>query len=369
MKATFPVTDSFVIPASDQEAWDRVLNQFPEALQDIHLTARYHQLYERNGDGQARLFVFKSNEETYCMPFLIRPIDGLNGIEGSYDSESAYGYSGPVSTTAESGFLKAADETFREYCNSVKLVTEFVRFHPLLDNQRFVPEGSGMQVIRLRDYVTVDLSCGLNERMDRYSAQNRNKIRKAEKAGVHVVEDPSTAQFATFIDIYVENMRQLHASRMYFFSDAYFHELRSLIKRDGVLLLALGPEGILGAAVFLASGSYSHYFLSSVTANGRQLGVGNLLLHEGINWAADRGARIMHLGGGLTADPADPLLTFKLNFSKTTVPFFIGKRIHDETAYRKILEAWEKKHGIAAGAFGNILQRYRWTDEDLGNMR
>ncbi|MFM7727800.1 MAG: GNAT family N-acetyltransferase [Flavobacteriales bacterium] len=184
-----------------------------------------------------------------------------------------------------------------------------------------------------------------------------------------MIEDPTVAQFGTFVDIYLENMRQLGAAKMYYFSDSYFLELRNLVRKDGVLLLAIGPSGVHGAAIFLVSGKWAHYFLSSVTPEGRQLGVGNLLLHEGINWAADRGASVMHLGGGLSAEPSDPLLSFKMNFSSDTVPFHIGKRVHDVEKYKAILEAWEYKHEVPQGDFGNILQRYRWTEEDLRHIR
>jgi GNAT superfamily N-acetyltransferase len=369
MSPTVRVRQSQVIPAADPKAWDAVLDRFPPHLNDIHLTARYHHLYERNGDGQARLFAFQDAGEWYCTPFLIRPVDPFLAGEGIQDIETAYGYAGPVSTTEDAGFLASADEAFREFCRQEMVVTEFVRFHPLMQNQRFIPPSAGMQVVRLRDYVTVDLSAGTGQRMERYTPQNRNKLRKAEKADIHIVEDPTVAHFSTFVDIYLENMRQLGAARMYYFSESYFHELRELVRKDGVLLLALGPSGVHGAAVFLLHGPWSHYFLSSVTSEGRQLGVGNLLLHEGINWAADRGAKVMHLGGGLTADPEDPLLSFKMNFSRDTVPFHIGKRIHDADKYRAIIEAWEYRHGVSEGSFGSILQRYRWNEEDLRHIR
>ena len=73
----------------------------------------------------------------------------------------------------------------------------------------------------------------------------------------------------------------------------------------------------------------------------------------------------MHLGGGISAKADDPLLVFKKNFSRLSVPFYIGKRIHNSTAYQQLIASWEAYMPEVSGKFGAILQRYRWTKEDL----
>lgn len=354
-----------IITSSSAEEWDRAILQLPVELQDVHLTARYHHLYERNGDGDARLFVYEKDGQHYLLPFLLRPIPPSLSAGGFFDIESAYGYAGPVSTSTDPEFLKAADNAFLDYCREQKVVTEFIRYHPLLSNQRFVVEGQQLELIHLRDYVAVALSGTADTRWNEYSPQNRNKIRKAEKAGYGIFLDITAEKFNEFVRIYLENMRQLKAVKQYYFSPAYFESLRQLVLSDGTLLLVMKENRVEGAAVFLGYGRYAHYFLSSVTPEGRRNGVGNLLLHEGINWAAEKKYEVMHLGGGLTADSNDPLLVFKQNFSRKTLPFYIGKRIHDAGIYQQLIAAWEFLYPEAKGKFSAILQRYRWTKEDL----
>lgn len=353
------------ITTDQEQTWEEILRRFPVECHDIHLTARYHRLYEANGDGQAVMFVYEEDRDTYAVTFLLRPVPPFPGFESSFDIESAYGYAGPVSTTESPAFLAAADSAFCAVLKEKQVITEFVRFHPLLDNVRFVPPSSGMQVLRLRDYVTVDLQRPEQERWESYSPQNRNKIRKAEKAGYRIERGNPSTDFEVFVDIYLENMRQLRAASAYFFSPPYFTELQELTISDGILLLAQGSAGTVGAGVFFHSGPWAHYFLASVTPEGRQHGVGNLLLHEGIRWAAGTGARTMHLGGGLSADPQDALFVFKRNFSSLTVPFHIGKRIHRPEDYQRLIACWEEKYPQGKGAFTAILQRYRWEEKDF----
>lgn len=354
-----------VFTTAQSAAWEKVLASFPLELQDIHFTPAYHQMYEKNGDGEARLFVYTEGGERYFTSFLIRPIDPRWAGDGYFDIETPYGYGGPVSSCEDRAFLVNAGKAFAGYCKEQHIISEFVRFHPLLRNYRFVPPGEGMKVIHLRDYLTVNLEKPRQEVEEDYLPKNRTVLRKAEKEGVHVIEDPTCSQFDVFLDIYIAKMHELGAARTYFFSDPYFRELKKLVRQSGVLLLAVGPKGIVGGAVFFASGQWAHYFLASVTNEGRQSGAGNLLLHEGINWARDQGAKVMHIGGGVTADPKDPLLMFKRCFTGDTVPFHIGKRVHDQNTYDSICQQWDETFAPRSGEYGAILQRYRFTAEDL----
>ena len=78
-----------------------------------------------------------------------------------------------------------------------------------------------------------------------------------------------------------------------------------------------------------------------------------------------QGAEQMHIGGGVTAELNDPLLSFKKSFSKKTVKFYIGKRIHNASAYEEIVAAWDKENPEYSMKYKSILQRYRLTKEEL----
>lgn len=348
-----------VIEAAQQRLWEEYFNRLPIHLQDIHFKFDYHYLYELNGDGKIRLFIYEEAESFYFYPFLIRPVPGKQLLN---DIETVYGYTGPLSTTNDESFLQKADKAFAAYCQSENIISEFVRFNPVVENEKFYSASSGIQKIHLRDYVSVDLKKSLYAIEAAYTSQNRNKIRKAEKAEITIEYDAAANRFGDFESIYLSNMERLHAVPMYFFSPAFFEGLKKLVIKSGILINARLNNETIGSTVFLKGGKFGHYFLSSANEEGRKLAAGNLMLHHGIKWCKQQKLESMHLGGGLTGDENDPLLVFKKNFSKQTVAFYIGKRIHNESEYSNLVNEWDAKHPEMAKTQKAILQRYRMSE-------
>ena len=81
----------------------------------------------------------------------------------------------------------------------------------------------------------------------------------------------------------------------------------------------------------------------------------NILLWEAIKYAKREGCKERHLGGGLTDSPEDSLFRFKKKFSSNCKHFYIGKRVHDQKIYEKLIKRWENEHGVKA----KMLLQYR----------
>ncbi|MFN8165976.1 MAG: GNAT family N-acetyltransferase [Bacteroidia bacterium] len=354
-----------ILTAADKAAWDACFNSLPAALRDINYSYDYHMMYQSNGDGEIRLFYYERDKEKFFYPYLQRRIFVGGNASPYNDIESAYGYTGPLSTTTDDNFLREADEEFRRHCKEENIVTEFIRFNPLLSNETVFHSSETMDVIPLRDYVTVELTSSAEELFLGFSPQNRNKIRKAEKTGVQIRFDREATDFDSFVSIYLENMRRLNAAKMYFFSDSFFKSLKQLVQQNGTFCTAMLDGKIIGATVFLRGETIAHYFLSSADEEGKKNAVSNLMLHHGIQWAKKQGLEQMHLGGGVTGAADDPLLVFKQNFSEKTVRYCIGKRIHNSRVYEALIKQWEEQYPDKAVQYKPILQRYRLTKEDM----
>ena len=158
---------------------------------------------------------------------------------------------------------------------------------------------------------------------------------------------------------YINKTGKIVLPAQFEYSEKFYEGLKQLVLDSGMLINAKFKNEIVGSTVFLKGGKYGHYFLSSATEEGRKLAVGNLMLNEGVKWCKMQKLERMHLGGGLTGEANDPLLAFKMNFSTETVPFFIGKRIHDVEGYAHVIADWEKANPELAVTQKVILQRYR----------
>lgn len=354
-----------VLNSSHQKRWDEVFASLPNDLRDINFAYAYNRLYEHNGEGELQLFLYSEGDELYFYPFLLKTIKHKLSDEVYRDIETVYGYSGPLSGSSDPLFIERATNAFKIYCKEQNVVCEFIRFHPIIKNHTLNSFDHDLRVFPLRDYVYVDLTKDEEVIWNEYSSQNRNKIRKAEKLGVKVVAGFNEIEYRVFVQMYLENMRQVNAAPMYFFSDIFFSELAKIVQVEGIFFVAKHEEKTIGAAVFLGGTAIGHYFLAAASPEGKRLAAGNLLLHHGIKWAKQNGMKKLHLGGGVSEDPDDPLLIFKNNFSSQMEKFYIGKRVHNEEMYNALVTDWDLRFPEVAGKYKNILQRYRWTKKDI----
>jgi hypothetical protein len=253
-------------------------------------------------------------------PFLLEH-DGVffAGIERDdpRDVVTPYGYGGP---TGE-GFW----DSYEAWARERGVVSTFVRFHPLLANQR----GAPIHVEQLAPTVAWrveperDLLAGLH-------FKHRNKVRKAENAGARVEQHGGLGEF---VPLYEDTMRRIDADPFYLFEPAYWERLGELplARFDAVI-----DGDVVASALCLPSKPWLHYHLSGTTDKGRETGSSTLVLLEAARWAQANGYDRFHLGGGL-GGKADSLHHFKARFDpEGLVPAAIGKAIHDEAAYREL---------------------------------
>jgi hypothetical protein len=247
--------------------------------------------------------------------FLVRPLPG-----GACDITTPYGYGGPQG--AEPGWR----EPFRAACAERRVVSEFVRFHPLRGNQERA--GDDVRLRRVQDTVTVDVTQDDDALLMQMASAGRTAVRKALKAGV---EPRPSRDLERFRDMYLETMRRVGAAESYLFPAEFFERLERM--GDGVLMLDAG----CAAGLFLAGGGAMHYFLSASTDEGRALSATNAVLYAAMRHARGAGLTTLHLGGGL-AD-GDSLQRFKQSMGAGRTPFFVGSAIHDAGAYAELTAA------------------------------
>ena len=113
------------------------------------------------------------------------------------------------------------------------------------------------------------------------------------------------------------------------------------------------------ASIFFHYGDYFHYHLSGRSAKADN-SVNNYLIDSAAVFAQDKGAKYFHLGGGRSKSEDDSLLKFKNSFSKQTLPFYIGKKIHNQEIYNEVVQQWEERFPEKRDKFKNVLLKYRY---------
>lgn len=322
--------------------WKSYFCKIPVQFRDVYFCPEYYSLYQNYGDGEACCFVYEKDNNIALYPFLKNPIKTL-GYELEkeyYDIQGAYGYNGLIASTDNAEFIAEFWTAFDTWCEENDIVAEFMRFHPLLNNQRLA--SPKMKTFFSRHTVSLDLSLSLDEIwMQQFSSKNRNMIRKAEKEGVTIIESDD---YETFRKLYDSTMTNLNAEDYYFFPQNYYDEYKVSFRDNSILYFAIFDGKVIAGSMFMFSPNYAHYHLSARDRAFSKYAANNLILWHGIQKAKERGCKWFHFGGGTTGEESDSLLLFKQNFSKTKMDFWIGKRVHNQVIYNNIVDQWRNMH-------------------------
>jgi hypothetical protein len=330
---------------SDAAEWHEVLLRMPVDQRDIYFTPEWLVMHATAPSVSACLYVYEQGQGILAYPFLLRELTRVGECtlpQPTADIESAYGYGGPIATGVTRAFLAQAWKTFAEWCLAHRVVAEFVRLHPLLDNGEFLPEE--MERSDDRETVSIDLA-EIAEGRQPYSARARSMIRQAVRGGANVIELPGSEASGQFQRLYEATMRRLGAHAYYLFDDRYFQCLGEIVETRGVLLGVEHDSNCVAAAVFLKGSEWMHCHLAATDRDRQVPGTMNLLFHEAARLGASQGLTRLHIGGGTTRNPEDPLLLFKRSMGTGRHLFRIGKRVHNKEKYEELGRLWRQEHG------------------------
>jgi hypothetical protein len=253
----------------------------------------------------------------------------IPGAGGSRDLTTPYGYGGP----AGPGHGERFHAAYEAWCRERGAVTTFVRYHPLLENQRLAPRS--LDLVRVADTATWPLPADADLLAAMHSMHRRG-VRKALRAGVRATITPAPDALDDFVALYEEGMRRRDAHGFYFFPGPYWDALLRLGERL-LRLDARSAEGeLLAGMLCLATPPWLHYHLGAATEHGYALGASKLLFLEAALHGQANGYAELHLGSGLGGSE-DSLWEFKQRFSPAPGrAFWVGRLVHDAERYREL---------------------------------
>lgn len=327
-------------------------------IKDIYFDLKYAELY-KNSDEVIEEYSNKFKFGKVYYIFLKRKIN-TKIVEKYYDIITPYGYGGPFFYDYEKENLNDLVIEFRKnfsaYCNEQKIVSEFIRFHPLLENYKYL--NYDMEILSLSNTVYINL---LNEEqiLNDMDGKARNMLRKAIKNNVKILESTDEKNIENFIEIYYKTMQKNEATNDYYFTKDYFKKLFDLGTNKVKLFNAYLENEIISSTIILIGEDWIHYHLSGNTEIGYKLAANNLLLFEIAKWGVEKKYKKFHLGGGFGGDDS-PLFKFKNSMAKNNLSkFFIAKKIYEKKIYEELNKELEFEKPYLVGKNLNFFPIYR----------
>ena len=309
---------------------------------DIYFVPEYGELYEEIEHGKLVEFKFENELGVVTNLFIKRTINTLYNSTQYFDIVTPYGYGGPIIRDCnidsnKTKLVRAYEKAFSKYCEEEKIVSEFIRFHPLLKN--YEDFKNIYNVLYLRKTVGTNLKASDDPFQSEFSKKARQITRRAMRDGVEyeIIEKP--VNFESFNELYNGTMERNKADNYYYFGQSYFNEMVEKIPSNIILVRVTFEGKILGEELYLSHGKFLHSHLVGTLKEYLNLSPAYVLKYAITQWGKENGYEMIHHGGGLSNEEDDSLLSFKKRFCKDTeFDFYIGKKVWNPEVYDFLVE-------------------------------
>lgn len=334
-----------IISLEEEGRWRKIVEEFK--AKDIYYFPEYTKAFKVHGDGEPLLIYYKGENLKAINVVMKRDIaehPQFSGIipKGRFlDLSTPYGYGGFIMEgDISKENITSLSEEYSELGSKASFVSEFVRFHPLLENHKGLEDI--YEVLELGGTISLDLSSE-DAIISNMTSQSRNKIRKAKTYGVEVFWGRSRELLRKLKSLYKETMDKNKADDYYYFQPSFFDSILQDLKYNFLVFYSVFEGNIIAMCIVLFSNGQMHYHICGADKEYLQFAPTNLLIYEAALWGARNGYKSLHLGGGV-GSKADSLYRFKKGFNKThDNTFVIGKKIFNEESYQELMDIRRKQ--------------------------
>ncbi len=325
-----------VLTLEQGEQWDRIVRSFEQY--DTYWLSGYVKAFMLHGDGVPMLFYYEKDGIRGINVVMKRDIARASFFAGKlpenqyFDFASPYGYGGWLIEGKE------AQELFQAYynwCESQSVVSEFVRFHPIIGNHKACNDF--YETVSLGEVVHMDLSSP-EIIWDNIISKNKNMIRKAIKNDVRIYNGRYPEIYEIFRQIYNTTMDRDQAKEYYYFEHDFYQSILEDLPQNAQVFYAVKEGQVIAASIILNANGMLNYHLSGSIREFSSLAATNLLLYRVALWGNANGYRTLYLGGGVGSGE-DSLFKFKRAFNKGQLKhFYIGKKVFCPIQYNELVQ-------------------------------
>lgn len=342
--------------------WKSLINRLPEEQQDIYYTPEYYELYEKNGDGHARCFVFSHGRNIALYPFLINSVNKLGyDLDDEYfDIQGGYGYNGPLVDCNDITFLTQFNSAFLNYCIKENIIAEFIRFNPVLKNHLYV---NYLKPLNVNDNVLIDIRPDEEKIwMNSYESKVRKAIRKAMRFDLNYKifkgSKLNSNWLNSFIKVYYVTLDKNKTDRYYYFNKNFYNNIVDLLGNNTIFFFVLRDSKVISVELVIHNYYTAYGFLGGTLPKYYYCNPNSYLRNELIKEMKKVGIRFYSIGGGKVR--GDSIYKYKKSFARNIESlFYIGKKIHNKKVYDKVCSQWEVENSRKIKKFRNYLLKYR----------
>lgn len=308
-------------------------------MKDIYFEKNYGKLYEEIENGITEVFECTTSAGSIKHMFIKREIPYLINGETYFDLTTPYGYGGPLIIEYQNGrkeeLINTFKQKFEKYCIENNIVSEFVRFHPIIQNAKDFKEI--YKVEHIRNTVGTNLEEYDDPFQSEFSRSCRKNVRKALRNGISYKVSEKPTDVSEFKKFYYSTMDRNKADDYYYFDDSYFENCVKLFKDNLLLVEAIYEEQTVAMGLYFIYNGIIHIHLSGTLSEFLYLSPAYILRYAVTEWGKENGYNLIHHGGGRTNKQDDGLYLFKKQFGKNTeFKFHIGKKIWNKDIYREL---------------------------------
>ena len=321
----------------DSNKWDEIVKTFKDY--DVYYLSSYTKAFYLHGDGEPLLFYYCDEAIKAINVVMKRDVSKdehfVNKLEENkyFDFATPYGYGGWL--VEGDGSLSNLISEYSNWCKENNIISEVIRFHPVLANQGKVREY--YDVMDLGKTISIDLT-DEEEIWNNFSSKNRNVIRKAIKNNVVIKKGINKDLLETFRNVYNQTMNRDNAENYYYFKQDFYDSILYDLQNNAEVYYAEYDNKVIASSIILKAGNKLSYHLSGSLKEYGSLAASNLLLYEVSKWGSQNGYKTFHLGGGV-GSKEDNLYSFKKAFYKGDgYQYSIGRMIFDEERYNELVK-------------------------------
>jgi hypothetical protein len=352
----------------DKQVWHDLLSRFQ--IHDVNYLPEYLEIYERetNRDafihygGQGFLCVYGDENNIIIYSFFKRRIADLGFADQKvnewYDIISPYGYCGPRTYCKDPSVTEALWQgffpSFHAFCIENKIISEFARLHPFVENQIPLSHFSQGITEKLGQIIYVDLGLSENELFDSMARGHRRHYRRALENSLTFCTKGQVNDARNFFNLYTQTMERTKADNKYYFSQAFFdfglNNLGDTIKFWRVTF----HNEIISGWLIMKCDDLAYAWLSGTKEEYFNLFPSNYLVFQTILQLKKEGCKTFILGGGKSVKN-DTVFRYKEGFSPLKKDYFIYKQVHLPKEYDKLVQL----QGEIAETATNYFPKYR----------